>query len=382
MKTWQNNQVQAEELEDWPKVVIIILNWNGWKDTIECLESVFRIDYPNYQVIVIDNGSTDDSIERIKAWAEGKQKVLTPESTHPLYNLSHPPVSKPIPYIEYDRESAETGGLPEKEKLLYDSLLGSIPHPLILIQTGANLGFARGNNVGIRYALMNNYDYVMLLNNDTVVSQKSFLEEMINFMEENKEVGVSVPCIYYYDQPDKIWNCGGILFLGWRKYYNSKGIAKKNSGSLKISYATGCALLVRREMLEKFGLLSEDFFFGEEDYEFSMRMKKNKVKMVCVLNTKIYHKVSTSINKLSQTKIKLAFIHHLNRVVHLKRYYPKILWKLYRVFALSYIFLMLKVRYNISSKEAFHYIMKLIKISDRLSKVDKQTFDNILGGDL
>ena len=92
-----------------PKVSIIILNWNGWKDTIECLESVFRIDYSNYQVIVVDNGSTNDSMKRIKDWADGKQEVLTPEPSHSLYHLSHLPVQEPIPYIEYDRQAAEEG---------------------------------------------------------------------------------------------------------------------------------------------------------------------------------------------------------------------------------------------------------------------------------
>jgi len=98
-----------------PKVAIIILNWNGWKDTVECLESVFRIDYPNYQVVVVDNGSNDDSVEKIKDWADGRQEVLTPEPTHPLYHLSHAPVQKPIPFIEYDRKTAEVGDAEERE---------------------------------------------------------------------------------------------------------------------------------------------------------------------------------------------------------------------------------------------------------------------------
>ena len=110
MKTKESIKVKREKIQEWPKVAIIILNWNGWKDTLECLESVFRNTYPNYQVIVVDNGSTDGSMEKIKAWADGKQDVLTPEPTHPLYHLSHPPVKKPIPYMYYTREEAEKGG--------------------------------------------------------------------------------------------------------------------------------------------------------------------------------------------------------------------------------------------------------------------------------
>jgi len=86
-----------------PKVSIIILNWNGWKDTIECLESVYQITYPNYNVIVVDNGSEDESIEKIREYCKGKIKV---ESKFFEYNLGN----KPIKIIEYTREEAEDGG--------------------------------------------------------------------------------------------------------------------------------------------------------------------------------------------------------------------------------------------------------------------------------
>jgi len=90
----------------YPKVYIILLNYNGWVDKIECLESVLRNDYPNYQVIVVDNNSPNNSMEYLKAWAEGKLNVLViPDN--PLRNLSFPPVPKPIPYVNYTREEAE-----------------------------------------------------------------------------------------------------------------------------------------------------------------------------------------------------------------------------------------------------------------------------------
>ena len=106
-KLFKNNN---KNIKNWPKVAIIILNYNNWQDTIECLESVLRNDYPNYQVIVVDNGSANNSTEYIKVQAEERQEVLTSEPTHPLYHLSHPPVKKPILYIYYTREEAEKGG--------------------------------------------------------------------------------------------------------------------------------------------------------------------------------------------------------------------------------------------------------------------------------
>ena len=159
MKVKDSIEIKKEERIKWPKVAIIILNWNGWKDTIECLESVFRNTYPNYQVIIVDNGSTDGSMGKIKKWAEGKQEILTPKPNHPLYHLSHPPVKKPIPYIYYTREEAEKGGnfkLEEKitkewqkqRKLNSKELNTTSSYPLIFIQTGENLGCAGGNNGG------------------------------------------------------------------------------------------------------------------------------------------------------------------------------------------------------------------------------------------
>ncbi len=132
------------------KVYIIILNYNGWADTIECLESVLRNDYPNYQVIVVDNNSPNNSMEYIKAWAEGNLDVWVNPS-NPLRKLSFPPVPKPIPYVFYTREEAEKGGNFEFEEKIKGEIPNGITtkYPLIFIQTGYNGGFSYGNNVAM-----------------------------------------------------------------------------------------------------------------------------------------------------------------------------------------------------------------------------------------
>ncbi len=128
-----------------PKVYIILLNYNGWTDTIECLESVLRNDYPNYQVIVVDNNSPNNSIEYIKTWAEGKLDVWV-NPNNPLRKLSFPPAPKPIPYVFYTREEAEKGGNLKLEENLKENIPDSITtaYPLIFIQTGYNGGFTFG----------------------------------------------------------------------------------------------------------------------------------------------------------------------------------------------------------------------------------------------
>ena len=309
MKTQKIDDAKKKSTQKWPKVAIIILNWNGWKDTIECLESVFRNIYLNYQVIVIDNGSTDGSIEKIKAWAEGKQEVLTPESTHPLYSLSHPAVKKPVFYIYYTREEAEKGGnfeieekitkeWQERRKTNSKELNPTSPYPLIFIQTGENLGFARGNNIGIRYTLKkDNCEYVLLLNNDTVVEEK-FLNELIKVTNCNQNVGIIGGKILYYNEPNKTWYAGGKLDLirgsGYHKYYNR--VDKNSKGRIKTSFITGCLMLINKKLLNADELLFEEYFLYVEDVDFCYSSFKKGLDFFVNLDSVIYHKISSTIS--------------------------------------------------------------------------------------
>jgi len=386
-KTKEINKTKNKGRQKCPKVAIIILNWNGWKDTIECLESVFRNTYLNYQVMVVDNGSTDGSIEKIKAWADGKQEVLTPESIHPLFHLSHPSIKKPFPYIYYTREEAEKGGnfrLEEKvrkkwqEQRKSDSkeICPTSSYPIILIQTGENLGFAGGNNVGMRYVIAKKeIDYIWLLNNDTAILNDTLIK-LIKAMDTNLQFGAATPRIYHYNGTNCIWNSGGRLTIAGSRYYFDLNrvlrTPETNTSINKITFITGCALLIHRNILEKCGFLSEDFFIGEEDYEFSLRMKKYRVKMACIKNTCIYHKTSRSSQKLFKEKINSSFIHHLNRFIHLKHCYPCFYWHLWRIGALCYILFIFYFKYHVNKKYLYSYCKKLIRYSDKYNKVTKE----------
>jgi len=168
----------GSQITDYPKVSIIILNWNGWEDTIECLESLYQITYPNYDVIVVDNGSEDESIEKIKEYAEGNIEV---ESKFFEYSDR----DKPIKIIEYKREEAEAGGGKEED-------IADLPSNkrMIITKNEKNYGFAEGNNIGMRYALKAlNPEYVLLLNNDTVVD-KEFLGELVKVWESDEKIGI------------------------------------------------------------------------------------------------------------------------------------------------------------------------------------------------
>jgi len=269
-----------------PKVSIIILDWNSWKDMIECSEGVFRISYPNYKVAVIDNGSTNGSIEKIKEWAKSKQEVLTPEPPHPLYHLSHPPALKPIPYIEYNRQTTEKGGDSEIENKLMreranekmskqeeeNPLINKSIYLLILIQTGENLGFAGGNNIGIRYALKKgDCDYVWLLNNDTVVG-KDALVEIVKVAESNESIGLcGSKLLKMYNL--KIIDSAGYVFKWGRTIDRGEGEIDKGQYDDKTNVigAMAATCLYRVKMLRNIGLFDESFFMQYEDADLSWR---------------------------------------------------------------------------------------------------------------
>src|SRR5689334_5738762 len=153
-------------------VYIVLLNWEQWKVSIVCLESVLRQNYPHYSIVLCDNNSSNNSVQKIMDWAEGKLLVEN-DSPPELLHLSTPPVPKPVPYKYF-----------LKEELIVDrSGTDASSRPLIIINTGANNGCAKGFNFGIRYAMAQpDCAYVWILNNDTVIDPDALLH-LVNIME-------------------------------------------------------------------------------------------------------------------------------------------------------------------------------------------------------
>ena len=221
-----------------PLVYIIVLNWNGRDDTMACLNSLQRIDYENYAVVLVDNASHDGTVEAVK---------------------------KCFPSVK-------------------------------IIINKRNLRFAGGNNVGIEYALKQNADYVLLLNNDTEV-KPDFLSELVRFAEADKIIGMVAPKIYYYDIPKMIWFAGGKIEF-WKGWVSHVGIREIDNGqrdeAKDMDYLTGCCLLIRRELIEKVGKLDEKYFIYGEDADWCVRTSRAGFRLVYVPSSVIWHKVSSS----------------------------------------------------------------------------------------
>lgn len=354
-----------------PQVYIIILNWNGWRDTVECLESILKSDYPNYCTVVIDNGSQDDSIQRIQAWARGDLIVESPY-------IGSTVDGKPVNIVLYDRTIAETGGIAETEQYL-----ASLPaeKKIVLIQTGENLGFAGGCNVGIRYAIAVGAEYLWLLNNDTVI-ERTALAHMVEFMENRPDYQGVTGQIRFYDSPSRVWNCGGKLtWYGTRGYYYSDNLVTEvpQLGFKQISFITGCAALFRTSLFKKTGLLTDRFFFGEEDFELSQRLKRVKYKLACVNSAIVYHKVGRSIKKASEGKIMgHVYIYYLNRFIDMRYYWPHGLWRTWRFIYLFYIFFLLKKKKAVSWNNFRSLRADLVNDSNELDRVSKVFFEQAL----
>lgn len=220
-----------------PLAYIIIINWNRKDDTLECLESVKKINYRNYSTIVVDNGSSDGSQEVIK-------------KNHPW---------------------------------------------AMFIEIGENLGFAEGNNVGIRVALADGAEYIFLLNNDAIIDPNA-LQSLIEFAETQPDIGIVGPKILFYGDPNRIWFAGGGLDIV--RGATHRGIRRIDNGEyddiLETDYITGCALLIKSKVINKVGMLRPEYFLLFEETDWCVRAKEAGYKIYYVPNAKVWHKCSSS----------------------------------------------------------------------------------------
>lgn len=346
-----------------PHVSIIILNWNKWVDTIECLESVLKSNYTNYSIILIDNGSDNNSVEKILAWAYGN----LPEPYVSKYNeIVLPEVKKPV--IVQKIRIEDDNYIPTKTGK------NSLIH---LILSNENLGFAKANNVGIRYAdAIWNSKYYYLLNNDTVIENET-LRNLVTVLENHPQYKIAQSTIYFYENKEKIAIAGGKLFLwGKGRFYTRI----KPNEIKEIGFINGCALLLSQEIVEKYGTLSERFFFGEEDFEYSIRLSLKKVKKVCVGNSRVYHKISLSSNHLlDYDRGRSLVLSALNRIADMRNYYPGYIWVFWRYLTIIYYYLFLMIiKHRIDTKLANKYLKYILKKSRNIKSVDKTLYEEII----
>lgn len=266
------------------KVYIILVNYNGWKDSIECLESLFKLKYSNYEIVLVDNASTNDSVSKLLEWSAGRLKM--PAENEKLAYLSEPRIEKPL-NVNYLSESKGV-----------TSVEGSCD--FTLIEAKSNNGFSAGNNIGINYALQKgDAAYFWILNNDTV-TLPNCLDVLVERYSSNSKIGILGAKVKYYYQPEMLQCAGGGTYFKWLAYSNQVGNQEIDTGQydredVELDLIIGACMFVSADFIRKVGLLSEDYFLYYEEQDWAERAKKQGYSLAYEPKAVIYHKEGQSI---------------------------------------------------------------------------------------
>lgn len=242
------------------RLSVILLNFNGARDTIDCIDSLRESSFKDFEVVVVDNASSHDSVDLLKARCPN------------------------VPLLVNDR----------------------------------NLGFAGGNNIGIQHALGRGSEFVLLLNNDTTVDPDA-LGTLVKTMEENPQAGIVGGKVYYSDRPNVIWFAGGYFNpdSGFGDHY---GKSEEDRGQYdkvrECDFITGCCMLIRREVCEKIGLLDDSYFLYYEDVDFCTRARRAGYSVFYQPGAVIYHKISRATSWDSPVYI---YFNLRNKLFYLQR---------------------------------------------------------------
>lgn len=268
---------------DLPKLAVILVNWNGWQDTAACLASLLPTLPPQSKVLVCDNSSSDDSLSHLTQWAQAHIGLTG--------------------WCSYKRGDAEQGGRPDDPSL-------------ILIDTEANLGFAGGNNVGIRYALAQGFNYVWLLNNDTVVNVHTASELLLRMMADTR-IGMCGSTIFYYDHPDTVQCFAGSAFdfrsaIGMPIGFGPKPdrLPPTQEVEQQLAHISGASMMVSRAFLDQVGLMEESYFLYFEEIDWATRTQDRFVLGWAPLSH-VWHKEGASIgssHRLRPSDTSLTYI--------------------------------------------------------------------------
>lgn len=306
------------------KNLIIIINYKDINETIECINSIINNDVNSGDILIVDNESDGENRDSIKSIRSGN-------AIHYIFN-------------------------------------------------NKNTGFAYAINQGVNWAHKNNYLLATFINNDTRLNKNaiSLLIERFD-VESDPHIVAYIPVICYLEKPKIIWNAGGRIF--WFGFRQSKSSDRAFNEIEKYpdiyNYATGCCILFKIDTFKNLGGYDERFFFGEEDFNFALRLLKSNDKFRLVKESVIYHKVSKSISGATSSVLKKTYLYYLNRFIDIKILRGVFYYLIFVLINLPYIYFKI-LKKDMSFKRKFKFLYSLIIQSYSLDEVSKETFDKII----
>jgi len=243
---------------------VVILSWNNYTDTRDCIESLKKSSYLPAQIVLVDNGSQDASIDSLQK--------------------------------DYGQDAQ-----------------------VHIIRNECNYGFARGVNVGIRYALNQGAEFIFLINNDAVV-EKTCIERLYVAIEGAHRVGVAGPRIFYYKDPKRVWLGGGYfsrIKAGVIAPEKNKKVVDFNEEIREVTFLAGCAMLIKREVFQRIGFFDENFFLYEEDLDFCLRARREGFRLLYIPCAKVWHK----IENIAKDRTSPFTLYHMarSRIINLRK---------------------------------------------------------------
>ncbi len=281
-----------------PRVAIIVLNWNGWTDTIQCIESIHRLSNADYDIILVDNRSSDDSIENIRRYCKETGRAGVPDNTTIyLFELFE-----------------DEGGRSEPNLSSY--LHQDSCQRMILIKNHENYGYARGNNIGIRFGLnVLKSDYILILNNDVIIGDRMMLNKLLESAESDSSIGAVSPVLRSTNgevQRTCTRNLPGFLdfifvytFIGqrllkenriWKSHFN---YAYSFDRPAEFDVLGGSCILFRSQAIAEIGLFDENTFLYWEEYIIGCKLAGHGWKSVLRPDAEIIHKGESCIENLN-----------------------------------------------------------------------------------
>jgi GT2 family glycosyltransferase len=273
-----------------PPVLVVLLNWNRAQDTVECIQSLLASTYPVFTIMVCDNASQQEDFESMRTWAEEMQSASR------------------LSFRVMPRAQVEKGGtkLPAEQ--------------LLLVKAGENLGFAAGNNIGLRYAINGDaYEYVWILNNDAIVDRNA-LTHLVDALERDPALAAVGSNLFSYDQPGELDSLGGGPFnatFGIDTPYGED--VEMDDGMVNVDHIIGTSMLVRTSVVRSVGLMDERYFLYREETDWCLRMRNHGWRLACSTRSAVWHKCGATVGRKTPTH---DYYSVRNMLWLIKRYSP------------------------------------------------------------